>query len=75
MIKNIVILVINFFDFFYKNKIINFLKKKKINIEYFIDVGAHHGETIDFSTGADSGNSMVAFSSTYLLYLNVLDLL
>lgn len=47
MIKNIVILIINFFDYFYKKKIINFLKEKKINIEYFVDVGAHHGETME----------------------------
>ena len=33
---------------FIKKKIINFFNKKKINLEYIIDVGAHHGETIKF---------------------------
>lgn len=47
MIKNIVLLVINFFDFFHKYKIIKFLKDKQTNIKYLIDVGAHYGETIE----------------------------
>ena len=38
---------INFFDYFYKKKIFNFLKKKNIeNINIFFDVGAHKGESI-----------------------------
>ena len=48
MIKFFTILFLNFFDFIHKKKIINFLYKKKINPEYIIDVGAHHGETIKF---------------------------
>ena len=47
MIKKIVLLFIDFFDFFHKKKILNFLKSK--NFIYFptvFDVGAHKGESI-----------------------------
>ena len=38
---------INFFDYFYKKKIYNFLKKNNINnLNIFFDVGAHKGESI-----------------------------
>ncbi len=47
MIKFFTIFFLNFFDFIHKKKIINFFYKKKINLEYIIDVGAHHGETIN----------------------------
>ena len=46
MIKFFTILFLNFLILY--KKIINFLYKKKINPEYIIDVGAHHGETIKF---------------------------
>ncbi len=48
MIK-IVLFFINFFDFFHKRKIIKFLKLKinLSNINLFLDVGGHKGETID----------------------------
>ncbi len=71
MIKNIVILVINFFDFFYKNKIINFLKKKKINIEYFIDVGAHHGETIELFSRNFKIKKIYAFEPSPINFKNL----
>ena len=47
MIKFLTIFFLNFFDFIHKKKIINFFYKNKIDLEYVIDVGAHHGETID----------------------------
>ena len=38
---------INFFDYFYKKRIFNFLKKNHIkNFNIFFDVGAHKGESI-----------------------------
>tara|TARA_Y100000590_G_scaffold156295_1_gene179628 strand:+ start:226 stop:954 length:729 start_codon:yes stop_codon:yes gene_type:complete len=38
---------INFFDYFYKKKIYNFLKKNNVNnFNIFFDVGAHRGESI-----------------------------
>lgn len=48
MKKNIIIILIQLFDFFYKLKILNFLKKKNKKYDIFFDVGAHHGESIDF---------------------------
>ena len=45
----LVLFFINIFDFFHKKKIINFIKKN-LNLNNFnllIDVGGHHGETID----------------------------
>ena len=47
--SKIVLFFINIFDFFHKKKIINFIKKN-LNLNDFnllIDVGGHHGETID----------------------------
>ena len=45
--QKIILLVINFFDYFHKIKIINFLKKNNKSFEILIDVGAHKGETIE----------------------------
>lgn len=45
MIANFVRTILNFYDFFYQKKIINFLSKDS-DIQSMIDVGAHHGETI-----------------------------
>ena len=38
--------IINFFDFYHQRRIINYLKKLKIN--YFVDVGSHKGEFLSF---------------------------
>ena len=38
--------IINFFDLYHQKRIINYLKKFKI--EYFIDVGAHKGEFLTY---------------------------
>ena len=47
MYIKLIIKILSLFDFFYKKKIINFLKKEKFdNINVLIDVGSHHGETI-----------------------------
>tara|TARA_B110000971_G_scaffold202742_1_gene222732 strand:+ start:482 stop:1228 length:747 start_codon:yes stop_codon:yes gene_type:complete len=49
MINYITILVLNFFDYFYKKKISNFLIKSQLdNIDIFLDVGGHKGESIKF---------------------------
>tara|TARA_Y200000002_G_scaffold363110_2_gene350871 strand:+ start:953 stop:1702 length:750 start_codon:yes stop_codon:yes gene_type:complete len=47
MIKFLTFFFLNFFDFIHKKKIINFFYKNKIDLEYIIDVGAHHGESIN----------------------------
>ena len=47
MYIKLIIKILSLFDFFYKKKIINFLKKEKIkDINVLIDVGGHHGETV-----------------------------
>jgi len=49
MINYISILVLNFFDYFYKKKISKFINKNKLaDIDIFLDVGAHKGESINF---------------------------
>ena len=48
MIKKLILITISLFDFFYQKKILNFLKKKKLNnFNLVLDVGAHKGETIN----------------------------
>ena len=47
--KFIVLSLLNFFDFFYKKKIIVNLKNLTgIKVSVFFDVGAHKGETVNF---------------------------
>ena len=49
MISKIVLIILNIFDYFHKNKIKNFFKKKQIiDFNTVIDVGAHKGESIEF---------------------------
>ena len=43
---NLIMLIINFFDYFQQRKIYKFLKKKLLKDLILFDVGAHHGETI-----------------------------
>lgn len=38
--------IINFFDYYHQNRIINFLKN--FDVKYFIDVGAHKGEFLSY---------------------------
>jgi FkbM family methyltransferase len=47
LMKKISLLILLFFDYFHKKKIINFIKMKVNKIESIIDVGAHHGESIE----------------------------
>ena len=49
MINYLTIQVLNFFDYFYKKKILKFIKNKNLNnIKIFFDVGGHKGESINF---------------------------
>lgn len=49
MFLRLTLFVLSFFDFFHKKKIVDFFKRKKIvHLETFFDVGAHHGESINF---------------------------
>ena len=62
----LVLLIINLFDFFHKRKIINFLKIKiKLDrINLFLDVGAHHGETIDLFSKNFSIKKLISFEAS-----------
>lgn len=49
MFLRLTLFILSFFDFFHKKKIVDFFKKKKVvHFETFFDVGAHHGESINF---------------------------
>ena len=56
--KKLKLLIINFFDFFHKFKILKFLKKNNFNkFDILFDVGAHHGESIKmFAENFDISN-------------------
>ena len=62
----LVLLIINLFDFFHKRKIINFLKIKikSDRINLFLDVGAHHGETIDLFSKNFSIKKLISFEAS-----------
>ena len=56
--------ILSFFDYFNQKKILFLFRKifkKKINVIF--DVGAHHGETIDFYLGNFDVNKIYSFSS------------
>ena len=44
--KKLSLLILLFFDYFHKKKIISFIKKNANKTQTIIDVGAHHGESI-----------------------------
>ena len=62
----IVLFFINFFDFFHKKKIIKFLKKNinLNNINLFLDVGGHKGETIDLFCGNFKIKKIISFEAS-----------
>ena len=62
----IILFIIDFFDFFHKRKLINFLKKKvKLkNIGLFLDVGAHKGETIELFSDNFSIDKIISFEAS-----------
>ena len=58
--------ILSFFDYFKKKKIINFFKKNITgNIINFIDVGAHHGETVKLFNIKFNINNIYAFEPSY----------
>ncbi len=47
MIKYLSLKILSFFDFYNQRKLFNFLKKRGYHeFEFFLDIGAHHGESI-----------------------------
>ena len=73
MYINFLHLIISFFDYPNKKKIINFFKDKfKNNISTFIDVGAHHGESIKLFNKEFNIDSIVAFEPSLKNYNKLL---
>tara|TARA_B100000965_G_C19570424_1_gene748869 strand:+ start:14 stop:751 length:738 start_codon:yes stop_codon:yes gene_type:complete len=63
--QKIIIFLINFFDFFHKRKIINFLKKENFNeYEIIFDIGAHKGESIDFFLNNFNVKKIISFEAS-----------
>jgi len=65
MIKKIGLIIINFFDFFHKSKILNFLKKNNFNkFNILFDVGAHHGESINMFAKNFDVTNIISFEAS-----------
>ncbi len=63
--KNITILVLGFFDFFYKLKLLKFLKKIILNdFNLVLDIGAHKGESINFFLNNFKINKIISFEGS-----------
>tara|TARA_Y100001970_G_C14090026_1_gene779498 strand:- start:107 stop:820 length:714 start_codon:yes stop_codon:yes gene_type:complete len=73
MYINILHFIISFFDHSNKKKIINFFRDKfKNNIAVLIDVGAHHGETINLFNKEFNVKSIVSFEPSEKNYNQLL---
>tara|TARA_B100001540_G_scaffold161724_1_gene143106 strand:+ start:417 stop:1145 length:729 start_codon:yes stop_codon:yes gene_type:complete len=67
MIRKTILLLINFFDYFHKKKILKFLKKKQLNhFPVIFDVGAHKGESIFFFLSNFKVNKIISFEASPL---------
>ena len=67
MIKKLILLLLNFFDFFYQKKIIKFLQKKNLtNIETLFDVGGHKGESINLFLSNMKVKKIISFEASPL---------
>ena len=63
--KNITILVLSFFDFFHKLKLLAFLKKIISNdLNLVFDIGAHKGESIIFFLNNFKINKIIYFEAS-----------
>ena len=72
MIKFFTLLVLNFFDFFHKKKILTFLKKNKFdNFKIVFDVGAHKGETIELFLKHFKIEKLYSFEASYISFENL----
>ena len=66
MTRFFTLLLLNFFDFFYKKKIINFIKKKKFdNFNIVFDVGAHKGESLELYLKNFKINEIYSFEPSH----------
>jgi len=64
--------ILNFFDFFHKRKIINFLNKNNfLDYEIILDIGAHKGESIDFFLGNFSVKKIISFEASPINFMKI----
>ena len=63
--KNITILVLSFFDFFHKLRLLAFLKKSIFNdLNLVLDIGAHKGESINFFLNNFKIKEIISFEAS-----------
>ncbi len=69
MINKITLIIINFFDFFHKKKIISFLKKNNnYNFNIIIDIGGHKGESIELFLKYFNSEKLISFEASPINY-------
>ena len=63
--SRLILLIIDFFDFWHKRKILNFLKKNDHNqFNTVFDIGAHKGESIDLFIKNFNINKIYSFEAS-----------
>ena len=70
--KQISLIILSLFDYFHKTKIINFIKKKFYKINMLIDVGAHHGESVQLFAKNFKTNSIYSFEPSLVNFQKLL---
>ena len=69
---SIFLYILKLFDYFHQKKIFNFLKKKKLkNINIFLDVGAHEGESIEIFVKNFTINKIYSFEPSPINFLKL----
>lgn len=72
MIKKIFLKILNIFDYYYQIKLFKFLKKKGyFNFEYFFDVGAHKGESLELFLNNFKIKNIYSFEPSHINFLNL----
>ena len=72
MINFFTLQVLNFFDFFYKKKILDFLKSLKLrNLDIIIDIGAHEGEMQSFFLKNFNVKKIISFEASEINFLKL----
>ena len=72
MIKKLILLLLNFFDFFHQKKIIKFLSKNNLTIiDILLDVGAHKGESINLFLSNMSVKKIISFEPSPINFLQL----
>tara|TARA_Y100000590_G_C15662002_1_gene993042 strand:- start:1046 stop:1759 length:714 start_codon:yes stop_codon:yes gene_type:complete len=66
-----ILLVLSLFDYINKKKIVNFFKKNLLEINVFIDVGAHKGETVELFSKNFKVNKFYCFEASFINFENL----